>query len=1027
LQIEEKDIESTPDGGIETVNPIGGESPAATTLQSTGIIVGNITYPNAGSYQSTVEFIESGGRCGTILPPDRGNESGASRAPADCSLNQSDNLDDYAPGQVITIPVWVHIIMNDDGSQGAITNALVQSQIDVLNEDYQATAGTPGANGTDVAIQFQLAGITRTNNSAWFDACYYCGTVGGNPDETYKINLNVDPDQYLNIYTKEWSDYAGLLGYATFPQEDAGNAIDGVAINWQNFGRPALGGGPYDQGRTTTHEVGHYLGLYHTFQDGCGAAASPACYSDCDLICDTNPVESPNYGPCNPNTSCSTSDPVTNYMDYTDDACMDNFTPEQARRMRCAILNYRSSLPLPTVSDTNYGSEPDTNVYITFSEDMDDSTFTNPNISVSGSSSGSHTCTFSFSHSTHVLTIDPQTDFDYDEAVTVTIGTGVEDLAGNGLATPYVFDFPIVPYIPDTNIIISFSQDEVDIFHIVTITAEVIDDNTGSPMADTIVMFSSSLSGPFTNPDIPVSGHPLWAMTNADGIATIDWEPKVAGEAIITAEVEGFTPAQKTLTVRNPGINIDLFLTEKTRTDTSTTYQIRAIVTLDDGTPVGSEWICFDSPDIPLDECMDTAGSGEATTDITICVNEILGFRECATFAVSCGPIPEIPVFETLPVRSRSGLAWSGDGRILAGVAQSPRTVQLYNFMTQASSESGMLEDGRNIYSMRANAAGDKVAVGQSGGYLSTVDLATGTVTGPYDTGLGSLRAVDWCGSDIIVGSLNGDIGSYRPAWSENWETTTGDLELVWSVRSDGSGKFVAGDDAGNLFLYRCSDGAQLDKEPSIGGDDSWELYGTAWAPDGTQVAVAGQRFAYVYPVSATSFGSRTALTGFESTRTVFATDYVLDRNGDSTIVTGCTWVNYFAPSGGSATAISYAGDTYSLAWNPVHRILAVGYETQAKLINLSDDLLPPDISVIPGSVTVPYGTDSIVLEITVEDASFLRELTVEVNGVPILGIPPIPPEQYSASRDVEVDLNVDPNDVVIRAWDLYRTILQGQ
>jgi hypothetical protein len=332
-----------------------------------------------------------------------------------------------------------------------------------------------------------------------------------------------------------------------------------------------------------------------------------------------------------------------------------------------------------------------------------------------------------------------------------------------------------------------------------------------------------------------------------------------------------------------------------------------------------------------------------------------------------------------------------------------------------------MLEDGRNIYSMRANAAGDKVAVGQSGGYLSTVDLATGTVTGPYDTGLGSLRAVDWCGSDIIVGSLNGDIGSYRPAWSENWETTTGDLELVWSVRSDGSGKFVAGDDAGNLFLYRCSDGAQLDKEPSIGGDDSWELYGTAWAPDGTQVAVAGQRFAYVYPVSATSFGSRTALTGFESTRTVFATDYVLDRNGDSTIVTGCTWVNYFAPSGGSATAISYAGDTYSLAWNPVHRILAVGYETQAKLINLSDDLLPPDISVIPGSVTVPYGTDSIVLEITVEDASFLRELTVEVNGVPILGIPPIPPEQYSASRDVEVDLNVDPNDVVIRAWDLYR------
>ena len=861
-------------------------------------------------------------------------------------------------------------------------------------------AGDNTQNGDDDPLEI-------IQYTAKYTGQYHIIVESESADNTANFHLyavGVNPNTSLDM--EYWEASESLCSPADSPHAMTVGAVDSdFGILLMDYSSQ----GPTDDGRTkpdvvaptgvTTASIANFGGTSAACPHAAGAAA---------LVKEAFPI----YGPAE-------------IQAYLEGHAFDMGDPGKDNEYGAGSL--RLDTTPPTVINHHNGSNPNTNIYVTFSEDMDDSTFNNTNITVSGSLSGSHSCTFSFSHSTHELTINPVTDFAYDETVTVTIGTGVKDFVGNGLATAYVFDFPIVPYVHDTNITISFSQDPVDIFHIVTITAEVIDDNTGLPIADTIVMFSSSLSGWFTNSNIAVPGHPSWAETNGSGIATIDWEPQVAGTAIITAEVEGFTPAQKPLTVNNVGIDIALFLAENTRTDTSTKYEIKAIVTLDDGTPV-VDWICFDSPDIPLDECMETSYSGEATTDITICVNgdiqicaEILGFRQCATFAVSCGPIPEIPVFETLDVRSRAGLAWSGDGRILAGVGRSPLTVQLYNFMTQSSSESGMLRDGKEIYSMRANDAGDKVAVGQSGGYLSTVDLATGTVTGPYDTGLSRLWSLDWQGSDIIVGASNGDIGSYTPAWSENWKITTSDAEHILALRCDGSSKFTAGDDIGNLFLRSSSNGAHLDKETAIGGDTMYEFDDTAWSPSGAQVAATGDGFAYVYTVSGNSLTGKTALTGFQYGRNVYSVEYVLNRDGVSIIVTGCTWVNYYSTSGGSATAITHAGDAYSLAWNPVYRILAVGTGTQTKLVNLSDDLLPPNVSVIPGSVTVPYGTDSMVLEITLEDASFLRELTVEVNGVPVPGIPPIPPEQYSASRDVEVDLDIGPNAITVKAWDLYR------
>ena len=95
-------------------------------------------------------------------------------------------------------------------------------------------------------------------------------------------------------------------------------------------------------GRTLTHEIGHYLGLFHTFQGGCGSAA---CYTSGDLICDTNAESGPNFSCAgSPPSSCCSVDPIDNYMDYSDDLCMEKFTAEQVNRMRCSLINWRPLL-----------------------------------------------------------------------------------------------------------------------------------------------------------------------------------------------------------------------------------------------------------------------------------------------------------------------------------------------------------------------------------------------------------------------------------------------------------------------------------------------------------------------------------------------------------------------------------------------------------------------------------------------------------------------------------------------------------
>jgi len=238
----------------------------------------------------------------------------------------------------IVIPVVVHVIYSNSNEN--ISTAQIQSQIDVLNADFRRlngdrvnTPSTFAGVAADINIEFVLAntdpngnptsGITRKSSSR---------TSWGTNDEMKSASnggVNAwDTDKYLNMWVCNIG--GGILGYAQFPGGPA--STDGVVMSPQYFGSSAGGSGfylsaPFDKGRTTTHEVGHWLNLRHIWGDG-------NCSAD-DFVSDTPNAGAPNYGcPSHPSTSCSSADMFMNYMDYVDDNCMNMFTEGQKTRMR---------------------------------------------------------------------------------------------------------------------------------------------------------------------------------------------------------------------------------------------------------------------------------------------------------------------------------------------------------------------------------------------------------------------------------------------------------------------------------------------------------------------------------------------------------------------------------------------------------------------------------------------------------------------------------------------------------------------
>jgi hypothetical protein len=276
-------------------------------------------------------------RCGTPQPNFQGGAQLG--GPTDCGYATNKPQTEHNPTFTYHIPVVFHVIQNTSGT-GRLSRATIQDQIDVLNEDFQAIKGSPGAPGTNGMIRFHLAtedpngkpttGITYTTNNSWY-----------NDSGKYWNTLAWDTHRYLNIYTNAPPCCYGYISLWA-SQGAAGKAKDRVVLWWEAVGKKPTNGWPKNMGRTATHEVGHYLGLYHTFDGGCGQTSN--CYGTSDLICDTNGESKATLGCPSSKSSCGNADPIHNYMDYTDDPCLWKFTPEQVNRMRCTLVHWRPKL-----------------------------------------------------------------------------------------------------------------------------------------------------------------------------------------------------------------------------------------------------------------------------------------------------------------------------------------------------------------------------------------------------------------------------------------------------------------------------------------------------------------------------------------------------------------------------------------------------------------------------------------------------------------------------------------------------------
>jgi len=226
----------------------------------------------------------------------------------------------------IVIPVYFHVINQGSGIEnGDIPDHMLRAQIRVLNESFSG-----GTGGAGTAFRFELAGITRTYNPEWFNMTY-----GSLAERRAKSALRMGGANALNFYT---TNGGGYLGWATFPWSYNGQPnMDGVVCLYSS-----LPGGdlePYNEGDTGTHEVGHWLGLYHTFQNGCTLKN--------DYVSDTAAERGPAFGCPVGRDSCTSerfpgADPVLNFMDYTDDPCMHQFTAGQADRMDGMHAQYRT-------------------------------------------------------------------------------------------------------------------------------------------------------------------------------------------------------------------------------------------------------------------------------------------------------------------------------------------------------------------------------------------------------------------------------------------------------------------------------------------------------------------------------------------------------------------------------------------------------------------------------------------------------------------------------------------------------------
>jgi len=241
---------------------------------------------------------------------------------------------------IITIPTVVHVIYSNSNEN--ISDAQIQSQIDVLNLDFRllnADATNTWSQDADSEIEFCLASVDPNGNSTTGITRKSSNTSDWGTNDAMKFASSGGVDawptgDYLNIWICNIG--GGILGYAQFP--GGASSTDGVVVGPNYFGTTGFLSAPFNLGRTTTHEVGHWLNLRHIWGDG-------NCNAD-DFVADTPTSDAPNYGCATGHVSCGSTDMVQNYMDYSDDACMHLFTEGQKTRMRALFDTggFRASL-----------------------------------------------------------------------------------------------------------------------------------------------------------------------------------------------------------------------------------------------------------------------------------------------------------------------------------------------------------------------------------------------------------------------------------------------------------------------------------------------------------------------------------------------------------------------------------------------------------------------------------------------------------------------------------------------------------
>jgi hypothetical protein len=219
------------------------------------------------------------------------------------------------------VHVYVHRIYKSSTkpTNESATNAQVTAQLAVLNDAYAPWG-----------VTFTYMSTDDTVNSTWYTA-----TPGTTAERDMKNALRQGTAQDLNLYFNNMGQ--DLLGWATFPSDYARNPkMDGVVVLFSSV--PGGQASPYNEGDTGTHEVGHWMGLYHTFQGGCNGKG--------DQVSDTPAEKAPQFGCPKPTPdSCPRAaglDPIENFMYYTDDNCMDRFTGGQDQRMDTLFSTYRN-------------------------------------------------------------------------------------------------------------------------------------------------------------------------------------------------------------------------------------------------------------------------------------------------------------------------------------------------------------------------------------------------------------------------------------------------------------------------------------------------------------------------------------------------------------------------------------------------------------------------------------------------------------------------------------------------------------